>query len=501
MTHTLIPRSGTCSAKVVSSLDFEKYWTCDIIQDYVKSGFTFTAQCPAALAVDMTVGIARLKGLYLENTVADTITCLTACDVNYFYLTVDRDCCCRPKSWSYTKTLTTCIPVDSLSIGNATTNACTVTAVCNTPTNRKSFPFPVLDLCYGDGSDGCVTNPNLTFESQQVEYCNVTFTSNTNITAACMFIRVKGTFTINSCVTITVTGNAKQLGGLKGCSNTGGGCGGAGGRSESQLIIMAKKIAGTGTIVNTTALSGGNGGAGTGDGTGNNGTKGFSGCPEVSTIWYCCRSATGGFGSVSGGGIANSGGNGGGENICTVDGLICFHRIISSHVTSGAGGGGGGQNGSPTSDPEGSTGGGGGGTPIARGGNGGQGGAICNSRAGMGGGGGGGTAASLILISCCISAINVTLTGGDGGNGGAGFISSGCAAPGSGGGGGGSVSILNISPAALTGSICLTAGCGGCLGAGINCCCFTQATNGDNGTTKNLFIDINKFKSSYFGGA
>ncbi len=140
MTRVLIPRSGACSAKVVSSLDFEKYWTCDIIHNYVKSGFTVAAQCPNILAVDVTTGIARVLGLYVENTTAcENVTCLTACATNSIYLTIDRDCCCRPSGWSFSQNTTGIVPTDSMLMSTAVTNGTTVTIVCNSL--RETVPI------------------------------------------------------------------------------------------------------------------------------------------------------------------------------------------------------------------------------------------------------------------------------------------------------------------------------------------------------------------------
>ncbi len=174
MTHTLIPRSSACSAKVVASLDFEKYWSCDIINSYVKSGFTVAAQCPAALAVDVTTGVSRVLGLYVENTVADTVTSLTACAVNSIYLTIDRDCCCRPSGWSYSKNTTGVVPTDSMLMSTATTNCATVTAVCNTirqsrPINLgiagdQVYPINTTIGCYVQPCTAVATSESVTLE-------------------------------------------------------------------------------------------------------------------------------------------------------------------------------------------------------------------------------------------------------------------------------------------------------------------------------------------------
>jgi len=156
MTRTLIPRCG----KTVDSQDFEKYWSCDIITDYVKSGFTVAAQCPNILAVDASTGIGRVKGLYIENTTAcENVTCLTMCDVNFIYVTISRTGCV-PTGWTYTTNLTGITPTDSLLIATATTNATTVTAVCNThvtrPINLSQAGDQVFPL---NTSAGCYASP------------------------------------------------------------------------------------------------------------------------------------------------------------------------------------------------------------------------------------------------------------------------------------------------------------------------------------------------------
>ena len=62
MTRILIPRSDNSSSKIIEASDWEKYFTSDIIENYVVSGLAVTAQCPNILAVDVGVGSARLLG-------------------------------------------------------------------------------------------------------------------------------------------------------------------------------------------------------------------------------------------------------------------------------------------------------------------------------------------------------------------------------------------------------------------------------------------------------
>lgn len=137
MSRVLIPRSSTCSAKVVSSVDFEKYF-CDLIDNYVICGMAIAAGC--GLAVSVASGNARVLGLHLENSTSCTVMCLTACSCNNIFMRVDRDCCSRPKAWSFTTNTTGCPITDAMLIGVATTNMCSVTAVDNTV--KDTFPFP-----------------------------------------------------------------------------------------------------------------------------------------------------------------------------------------------------------------------------------------------------------------------------------------------------------------------------------------------------------------------
>jgi len=167
MTRTLIPRCG----KTVDSQDFEKYWSCDIITDYVKSGFTVAAQCPNALAVDASTGIGRLKGLYIENTTAcENVTCLTMCDINFIYVTISRTACV-PTGWTYTTNTTGITPTDSLFIATATTNATTVTEVCNTHETRpinlgiaadQVYPLNTTIGCYAVPCSATSTSDEVT---------------------------------------------------------------------------------------------------------------------------------------------------------------------------------------------------------------------------------------------------------------------------------------------------------------------------------------------------
>jgi len=451
MTHILIPRAATCSAKVVSTLDFEKYWSCDIIFDYIKSGFTVAAQCPNILAVDVTTGIARLKGLYIENTVADTITCLTVCATNSLYLTVNRNCCCIPKNWTYSTNTTGCVPTDSQLFATATTNCATVTSVCNVPSGREIIPnpFPNLDKIFGCGEDGCACNP-VDASCMTRSYKNLTFSCSTiwnNIGTS--VIRVSCTLTIDACITWTfrntlnTNSNKEDRIGFGGCGGTSPASpGGDGGNADASLVIFAKTVAGTGTITIDSASSGlsGTGGAG-GPSPSTPGEfslgRDFSGVPFIedymsptttSRIKGLDESALinlfgqGGRGGTSGLHPAapprEAGGGGGGG--ATAAALLIVTENDMPSITIISTGGTGGNGGCPSfcvNNGSGGAGGVGGSLPWVSGGGGGSGGP---PPTGAGGGGGGGGAAGVFVISSCDSSVTYTLTGGAGGTAGAG---------------------------------------------------------------------------------
>jgi len=130
MSRVLIPRGPCCSAKVVSSSDFENYFS-DIINDYVVTGICISAQCPNILAVNISAGRGRQCGLYIENTAVCTITCLAVCDETFIFAQLNRDGMCRPCNWTFVTNLTGTPPCESQILGSAITNATTVTSVCN----------------------------------------------------------------------------------------------------------------------------------------------------------------------------------------------------------------------------------------------------------------------------------------------------------------------------------------------------------------------------------
>ena len=130
MSRILIPRSDSLSAKIIEPSDFEKYFSSDIIRDYRKSGFTITAG--SGLSVDIAVGTARVKGLYVESDASENVASLTASSPNYIYITLARDSNSEAESWSFTKNTSGSLPADSFFIGNAVCGGSTVTTVNQT---------------------------------------------------------------------------------------------------------------------------------------------------------------------------------------------------------------------------------------------------------------------------------------------------------------------------------------------------------------------------------
>ena len=117
MSRILIPRSDSISVKIIEPSDFEKMFSSDILRDYRKSGFAITAG--SGLAVNIAVGIARVKGLYVESNASESVASLTANSPNYIYITLARDSNSEAESWSFTKNTTGTTPADSFPLGTA----------------------------------------------------------------------------------------------------------------------------------------------------------------------------------------------------------------------------------------------------------------------------------------------------------------------------------------------------------------------------------------------
>ena len=137
MAKILIPRSDSVSAKVIEPSDFERLFD-EVSGDFISSGFTVTAG--SGLAVNISTGTARVKGLYLNNDSSTSKGSLTASQTNYIYLTLARDGNSEAESWDFTSNTTGTTPTDSFKIGSATCDGSSVTAVSqSTPDKTKRY--------------------------------------------------------------------------------------------------------------------------------------------------------------------------------------------------------------------------------------------------------------------------------------------------------------------------------------------------------------------------
>jgi hypothetical protein len=145
MSRILIPRSDSLGAKIIEPSDFEKYFSSDIVKDYRKTGFVITAG--SGLSVNIALGTARVKGLYIEATATENVATLTANSPNHIYITLARDSNSEAESWSFTKNTTGSLPADSFFLGNAVCGASTVTTV-----NQTEVVDSALVINTGDDS-------------------------------------------------------------------------------------------------------------------------------------------------------------------------------------------------------------------------------------------------------------------------------------------------------------------------------------------------------------
>ena len=204
MTKILIPRSDSVSAKIIEPSDFENLLSSDIVPNYKYSGFTLSAG--SGLAVNVSSGVCRLKGLYLESTAQESVSSLTANDVNYIYVKLARDSASEAESWDFDKNLTGTTPTDAFFIGTATTDGSSVTAVDQT--NVIDIAIPKSEhMYYGDGRDGDVTISSNTSITGLKRYNNLTINAGQTLTSsatthASLIIQVKGTLTINGTISM-----------------------------------------------------------------------------------------------------------------------------------------------------------------------------------------------------------------------------------------------------------------------------------------------------------
>ena len=130
MSRILIPRSDSLSAKIIEPSDFEKMFSSDIVRDYRKTGLVITAG--SGPSIDIALGTARVKGLYIEATASENVGSLTASSPNYIYITLARDSNSEAESWSFTKNTTGTTPADSFPLGTVVCGGSTVTTVDQT---------------------------------------------------------------------------------------------------------------------------------------------------------------------------------------------------------------------------------------------------------------------------------------------------------------------------------------------------------------------------------
>ena len=427
MAKVLIPRSDSVSAKVIEPSDFESMFSDDIINDYVKSGFTLTAG--TGLAVNIAIGKARLKGLFIHNDSASSKGSLTASNTNYIYVTLTRDSNSEAESWDFTSNTTGVTATDSLFIGTATTNGSSVTAVDVFDVEYEGIgTLKSRDYYYGDGSDGDVTISSNTTITGGKNYNNLTINSGVTLTGSdrLLNIKVRDVLTVNGTISMDGKGNGNTgstggagvggsvfpnwsygndstIQGLPsfGINNTGGkgGNGGAGGQHSSTSGSQNINVAGgTCTVEPTLTVFGQDDRVNSLDGI-------LSGLPLC--IGGCgIGGASGGGGNTyqsTTGGSGGAGGNGGEYGGGAI--LISARKVIinaTGILTVKGDNGLNGTNGGTGSNV---------GTSIASGG-------------GGGGGGGGGAAAGSIIILYDSYTNNGTLTvsGGGGGSGGSGGL-------------------------------------------------------------------------------
>ena len=135
MTKVLIPRSDSVSAKVIEPSDFEELQS--YVPDHVTSGFTVTAG--SGLAVNITSGKIRLKGLYLNNTATESVT-VTASNTNHIYVKLARDSNQEAESWTFEANTTGNAPADSFKIATCVASGSAVTSVDQTFLDTKREP-------------------------------------------------------------------------------------------------------------------------------------------------------------------------------------------------------------------------------------------------------------------------------------------------------------------------------------------------------------------------
>ena len=429
MAKILIPRSDSISAKVIAPSDFEAFFSQDLVNNYVKSGFTLTAG--SGLAVNIAVGVARLKGFYISNSTSSSKGSLTASNTNHIYITLARDSFSEAESWDFTSNTTGVAAADSLFIGTATTDGSSVTAVNMSAVYDKALPSDR----YGTGVLGDVTisgDTTLSASDNIRQYANLTVNASTTLTCGTTGAAKKWLFFATEKITINGTINLNGMGAA-------GGSGGSGGGGGARVVTSVGNAGSAGG-------AGGTGGAGYNQASATGGTNAAAGAGGAAS--NLVANHAGG----SGGAAGNSGGTPSTIIDTTADEnyeliILAFDQL--SHW--GAGGNGG-------------TGGGGGGSGGSHGSWSGAGGA------GGGGGAGGAGGGSIILCAPIIqfgASASITCSGLAGSNGSAGGTGGGNDGGSSGGGAGGAGAIIG-GAAAVAGSTGATSngGAGGGGGGG-----------------------------------
>jgi hypothetical protein len=351
LTKILIPRSDSVSAKIIEPSDFTEFFS--FIDDYIVNGFSVTAG--SGLAVNISSGLARLKGLSINSTASESVSSLTASTTNYIWITLARDGNGEAESWNFTKGVSATIPTDSVLVAKVITSGSAVTAV-----DENDTPKDVglnNTKAWGGGGDGNVTISSNTTLSDVKYYGNLVINSGVTITKAAspLIIYAKGTITVNG--TIDMSGKGGSGGSQKtsqGNGNTGGtsinmqqgtgstggqgaggqgggsypggqdnaaqaggdgGSGGAGGANSSSVSPNTKHV--TKYTMSETNFVGAGGGSGGGGGNGGN-----SGFPNNTSP---CSGVINGSNAASGKGIGGAGGAGGGMIV-----LICNSVVIGS---------------------------------------------------------------------------------------------------------------------------------------------------------------------------
>ena len=421
MAKILIPRSDSVDVKIIEPSDFESFFSSDMFNDYVKSGFALTAG--TGLSVNIATGLARLKGLFINNSTSSSKGSLTASTTNHIYITLARDSNSEAESWSFTSNTTGSTPTDSLFIGKAVTNGSSVTSTDITTREPSAFnlsnsvvPLNSIDEAtlkisnapqnglflsaqsgntggltwasndFGNGTHGAVTistDTTLGNTDNLRQYQNLTIDATKTLTCGTTTGQ-RWVFFATESITINGTLNLDGMGGAGG-SGGNGGSGGSGAGTTGNVGGNGNAGNTGGAGYNTTSSTGGSNGAGGGGGGNSNIFNNYSGA---------------GGGSANGGGGTTSLSLGNTDDDNYTLKVLVFNQL--SHWGSGGNGGEGG---------------GGGGSGGAHG--------ILSGAGGNGGGGGAGGAGGGSIVLCAPTITfgasgSITCAGLAGSNGGAG---------------------------------------------------------------------------------